>query len=92
MQWVVDQTSYTLVSDNLEPPTAGGIFFSLLVVSSVMVGSKKCYICGEHFQREDDIVSCDHCHVRFHRSCLEERDEDHCPRCIDEGWISGIEF
>ncbi|WP_318570994.1 RING finger protein [Salinigranum marinum] len=57
-----------------------------------MVGSKQCYICGEPFERADDIVECEHCHVRFHRACLADREEDHCPRCVDEGWISVVEF
>ena len=57
-----------------------------------MVGSKRCYICGEPFERDDDIMECEHCHVRYHRSCLAEREEEHCPRCVDEGWISVVEF
>lgn len=57
-----------------------------------MVGSKRCYLCGAELDRGDDIVVCDHCDIRCHASCLDDRDEGHCPRCLDEGWISLVEF
>ena len=57
-----------------------------------MVGLKRCYICGEDFARDDDMVKCEHCHIWCHRPCLAEREEDHCSRCGNEAWISVVEF
>lgn len=57
-----------------------------------MVGSKRCYLCDEEFVRGDEIIVCEECGVRFHASCVDDRVEEHCPRCADEGWISAMEF
>jgi len=57
-----------------------------------VVGSKRCYLCGEEFVRGQEIVVCEECGTRFHAACLDERAEKHCPRCADEGWISVVEF
>ena len=57
-----------------------------------MVGLKRCYICSDPFDRGDDMVKCENCHIWCHRACQAEREEDRCPRCLDEGWISVVEF
>lgn len=57
-----------------------------------MVGLKRCYLCGEPLGRNDDMVKCEHCHIWCHRVCLVDREEDRCPRCVDDAWISVAEF
>jgi len=57
-----------------------------------MVGSRRCYLCEEQFVRGEDIVVCEECGTAFHAACIEAREEDRCPRCADEGWISLMEF
>jgi len=57
-----------------------------------MVGSKRCYICGERFARGEEILFCEECGARYHAACAVGRDEDYCPRCAGEGWISVVEF
>lgn len=53
---------------------------------------KRCYVCGETFDRDNDMVKCEDCHIWCHRACLTEREEDHCPRCGREAWITVVEF
>jgi len=57
-----------------------------------MVGSRRCYLCGEPFVRGEDVTVCAECGVRFHTACLDARVEEHCPRCANEGWIAVMEF
>jgi len=57
-----------------------------------MVGSRRCYICREPFVRGEEVVVCVECGTRFHARCEETRGVAHCPRCVNEGWISLMEF
>ncbi|MFB6165663.1 MAG: hypothetical protein ABEJ31_10945 [Haloarculaceae archaeon] len=57
-----------------------------------MVGSKRCYLCNEDLVRGEGIIVCEECGVRYHERCADARAATHCPRCVDEGWISVVEF
>jgi predicted nucleic acid-binding Zn-ribbon protein len=57
-----------------------------------MVGSKRCYLCGERFVRGEDVIVCPECGARYHADCAAAREETHCPRCADEAWIAIVEF
>lgn len=57
-----------------------------------MVGLKRCYICGEAFKRDDEMVKCEHCHIWCHQACQVEREGENCPRCDEEAWVSVAEF
>jgi hypothetical protein len=53
---------------------------------------KRCYLCSEPLNRDDDMVKCEHCNVWCHRACLAEQVDAHCPRCDDEALISVAGF
>lgn len=57
-----------------------------------MVGLKRCSLCGDVLARGDEMVKCEHCHTWCHRACVAEREDEHCPRCDREEWISVAEF
>lgn len=57
-----------------------------------MVGLKRCTLCGEALGRSDDMVKCENCHTWCHRACEEEREEDSCPRCNNEAWVTVAGF
>ncbi|MFB6184301.1 MAG: hypothetical protein ABEI96_07080 [Haloarculaceae archaeon] len=57
-----------------------------------MVGSRRCYLCDERFVREEERIICEECGARFHAACMDAREQAHCPRCADEGWIGVMEF
>lgn len=56
------------------------------------IGSTRCYLCRERFDRDEDTVVCEECGVRFHPSCSDISGQAYCPHCADEGLMRVLEF
>lgn len=57
---------------------------------SIMLPGGHCRNCGEQITQES-LVTCQHCHRRYHAPCHAYHDEFECPGAED-GWIGSVEF